>query len=292
MEFAYEEAAIAQEQQQQDGAANPHDERTEQVFHTLEREVEKQYQRTADVIKKLMNDDEYVELQLPLDANLTEKAQSVLNSLDKNLHTVEETAQSYWNQVSQKSFWSSMTGSISGKLNNVVKFVEGDPDNTSTNNKSTTQDSGSRTAAQLWQLSTDQNLYLAYKDQIPDLNIDERTEEIAELLKQDEALRKLMNTIVPTRIKYATFWAIYFSKRDKLLSIEENRRSVLEGYDMKSKLKEELTWDDDDEDYEEVVEITNAEGEVGTRIGTVSRTAMSNKDNAEVAADSDDDEWE
>ncbi|AAS53379.1 AFR008Cp [Eremothecium gossypii ATCC 10895] len=290
MEFAYEEAAIAQ--QEQNDAANPHDERTEQVFHTLERQVEKQYQRTADAIKNLMNDDEYVELQLPLDANLTEKAQSVLNSLDKNLHTVEETAQSYWNQVSQKSFWSSMTGTISGKLNNVVRFVEGGSDDVSTTNKSTARDAGSRTAAQLWQLATDQNLYLAYKDPVPEINIEERTEEIADLLKQDEALRKLMNTIVPTRIKYATFWAIYFSKRDKLLSIEENRRSVLEGYDMKSNLKEELTWDDDDEDYEEVVEITNTKGEVETRIGTVSRTKPLPKDNSESAAESDDDEWE
>ncbi|SCU78305.1 LADA_0A04984g1_1 [Lachancea dasiensis] len=252
MEFFYEEQAIESGNGTSD-VPEAHDNSTEEAFQKFEGSIDKQYQKTAKAVKNLINDEQGLELNLPLDSRLSGRAQGALDSLDKQLHDVENAAQDYWKKMSNNSFWSSMTGSLSSKLEEVVKLSGGNPaSNTGPSglrDRAGTPIAGNRTDAELRLLSSDKSLYLDNADAIDekDFDVDALTSEISELLESNSTLTQTMNSIVPEKISYSRFWCIYFSRKDKILAMEYERKELLKP---KNKEEDTVSWDEDDDEVE------------------------------------------
>ncbi|AET40568.1 Dos2p Ecym_6185 [Eremothecium cymbalariae DBVPG len=298
MDFVYEEVAASEKKEVKVNSTD-HDDKTEEAFEKFEQHVDKQYQRTTDAIKKFLGDDEYIEMNLPLNPKLTEKAQDLLKKLDTNLQTVEHAAQCYWGQISQKSFWSTMTDSLTSGLSNVANIMDDNIINPQHNNSSLSKNddiaaaaaaAGNRTESQLKQLSSDKNIYLDNQDKLPsDFSVGKHTDEISTILKNDLELSTLMSTIVPEKITYRDFWATYFTKRDNVLEMEKNRKELLENLDSDDRMKPEVAWDDEDgDDEEEAIEIVGSEDGIEEPLNL--RSANGSSQN--LASDEDDDEWE
>lgn len=300
MEFFYDEQATSSEKTEADGIR---DKKTEEAFNKLENRIDVQYERTTKAIKKFVGEDGEIELKLPLNSELSDKAQDALKTLDSHLQSVETIAQGYWSKVSGKSFWSSMADSLGSKFDDVVTFKnEKSQESQSTAYRNA---AATRTEAELRQLSSDPEFYLNYKDDFPKtFAADNYTSDITELLAHDEHLRKLMNDIVPEKISYQDFWAIYFSSKEKILAKENIRKEILE---KTLKTDEEIGWDDDEEDSPVVVEKITANEDIppdanlsSTSIAPsdsklaqdMSEPGIDNDDN-EVNDDNDeDDDWE
>lgn len=250
MEFFYEEQAVSNEREH---TPRSHDDKTDEVFHKLEDQVDQQYQKTTDILKKLMDKDD-VQLKWPLDPEVSGKAQNVLHKLDSNLQNVEQLASGYWDKVAKKSFWSSMTDSLGSKLDQVVTLASDSikNPNTSEAKKEVTPviaAAGNRTEAELKKLSTSESLYLDNEEEtVGEFDVDAQTEEISKLLEQDKDLSQLMNRIVPEKIPYESFWKVYFFKKNKILDMESKRKEILKSKKVKLEEDEEFAWDDEDEE--------------------------------------------
>lgn len=248
MEFFYEEQAT-ENGQDLIKADLKSDKNTEKAFHELEGTIDQQYQRTANVLKKLVSDERGIELDIPLESKISERAQVALDSLDSQIQNVEHLAQGYWKKVSTPSFWSSVTDSLGTKFEEVVKLGTVQPTSTTpeaSNVKGATPVAGNRTEAELRRLSSDEDVYLNCKDTLPtNFNVDDHTSEIAALLEANKGLEHLMNSIVPEKVNYHKFWNIYFFKKDEIIEMERKRKKLLE---RKIQENKEVDWDDDEDD--------------------------------------------
>lgn len=291
MEFFYDEQAVANEEP----SSAEHDEKTEEVFHKFESEVTKQYQRTTDALKHMVNEDaQGVKLNLPLDQDASETAQRYLKQLDSNLHNVENLALNYWNKVSDAGFWPSMTSKLGSKLEQIVKI-----DDPASDSRQSAQSAagGNRTEAELKALSTNKAIYLNNESSSEeDFDADAKTSEIAKILEQDKDMAHLMNEIVPAEISYKEFWRIYYQQRQRILDMENKRKNLLAG---KETEEEEVGWDDEDADAaEEEPVIVKKEDTIGEKTSEESKSSSVTKSDAgsnehEEAADEDeDDDWE
>ncbi|CDF90065.1 uncharacterized protein ZBAI_07033 [Zygosaccharomyces bailii ISA1307] len=295
MEFFYDEQALASEQP----STAKHDEKTEEAFNKLEDEVSKQYDKTAQALKKFVAESEDgVKLNLPLDPETSLKAQRYLGQLDSNLQNVEKVAQGYWTKVSNPGFWSSMTNSLSSKLEQVVRVN----DEELNQNASKAVVGGNRTESELRALSTDKSIYLDNKSAAPaSFDVDDKTEEISKILEKDKDLANLMNEIVPQSIPYKDFWNTYFTLRQKIFEMENNRRKILEG--KQDSKDEEIAWDEEEDETEGNEEEGNDKNREEPVIIKKEDTEQQEKkgDNGQEVAeqitrendeDEDDDDWE
>ncbi|SCU99816.1 LANO_0F03818g1_1 [Lachancea nothofagi CBS 11611] len=249
MEFFYEEQAVGNglesAQDQPEG-----DKSTEEAFQKFEGTIDRQYQKTAEVVKKFMNEERSLELNVPLEPHLSERAQVALDSLDHQLHNVENLAQDYWKKVSSNSFWSSMTDSLGSKFGEAVNVNSGkkDQDETPLNSRAkiVTPVAGNRTDAELRLLSSDERVYLNNESSLTEgFDVDKHTSEIAALLESDKVLTQTMNAVVPEKISYSEFWNIFFSRRDNILAMEHKRKKLLE---QKAQDGTPVDWDEEEDD--------------------------------------------
>lgn len=294
MEFFYDEQAVANEET----SGKNHDERTDQVFHKLEDEVSKQYQRTTNVLKQMVKEDEQgVKVNLPLDPEVSETAQRYLKQLDNNLHNVENLALNYWTKVSDAGFWPSVTEKLGSKLEQLVSLDES-PSGPQQSGKGAA--GGNRTEAELRALSTDKSIYLNSKlEYSEEFDADAKTEEIAKILEQDKEMANLMNEVVPAEVSYKDFWRIYFTQRQRILEMEDKRKKLLAGKDSEV---EEVGWDDEEADAtEEEPVIVKKEDTMSVKTSEVKNVAndQGSQENRErprdLVADEDEDEdedWE
>lgn len=107
-----------------------------------------------------------------------------------------------------------------------------------------------RTEAQLHTLHTLQDLYLTDAADAGyaafSVDLDEKTEEIASLLKKHKSLQTLMSQLVPARVSYEEFWKRYYYMYGQIVAQEEKRRRLAEGADG----EDEFDWDDSDDEDE------------------------------------------
>ncbi|CUS21220.1 LAQU0S02e08768g1_1 [Lachancea quebecensis] len=296
MEFFYEEQATGNGEQLVDGELKS-DKNTEKAFQELEGTIDEQYQRTARALKKFVNDERDVELNIPLDSRISEKAQGALDSLDTQLQTVEHLAQGYWKKVSTKSFWSSVTNTLGSKLDEVVKINE--PQSATNRSqtpeaKAATPVAGNRTEAELRMLSSNDKVYLENEDELPDdFKVDEYTADISQLLTENKSLELLMNALVPEKLSYQDFWNIYFLKKDKILEMERKRKELLKKKEEEE--DKEVDWDDEEEETElkKPLEPTNEKGPSKSDIeGQYDKVSEAGVEEEEGDDNDDDDDWE
>lgn len=280
MDFYYEQQTP--QETPHEGTPAPKDEKTNQVFSKFENDLNSAYEKTAEGIKNIMNDNnegDGVQLDLPIDEATSEKAQALLSSLDQNLAKVETMASSYWETVKKPSFWSTISDNLGSQLDKVVKITA---DSLSADGESAASSqvnlniknqtiAGNRTEAELKELSINKQIYLDSKNKQngSKIDIDSKTEEISEILKINKDLDTLMNALVPLEISYVEFWTVYFAKKDEILKREETRKKILtagsngkhgeEQKDAKELQQEEVNWDDDEEDEGEAKEETKTD---------------------------------
>lgn len=250
MEFFYEEQATGNGGQLVEGDLKS-DKDTEKAFQELEGTIDEQYQRTARALKKFVNDERDVKLNIPLDTRISEKAQGALDSLDTQLQNVEHLAQDYWKKVSTKSFWSSVSNTLGSKLDEVVKINDQKSSTVCSQTpdaKATAPVAGNRTEAELRMLSSNDKIYLENEDELPDdFKVDEYTAEISQLLTENKNLELLMNALVPEKLSYQDFWNIFFLKRNRIFEMERKRKELLKKEEEEDK---EIDWDDEEEEPE------------------------------------------
>ncbi|CAB4256586.1 similar to Saccharomyces cerevisiae YDR068W DOS2 Protein of unknown function, green fluorescent protein (GFP)-fusion protein localizes to the cytoplasm [Maudiozyma barnettii] len=239
------------------GTPAPKDEKTNEVFSKFENELSSAYDKTAQSIKTIMNDDdkEDISLNLPIDEATSRKAQEILTSMDENLAKVENMATSYWDTVKTSGFWSNITENLGSQFDKAVQITSESLSTGHTEGNSSTVNTqtiaGNRTEAELSELSTNKEIYLKIgKDKGEYLDIDSKTEEISDILKSNKELEILMNSLVPQQISYVDFWNIYLNKRDEILKREETRKNILTASSQNKKVEEEINWDDEDEHAE------------------------------------------
>lgn len=78
-------------------------------------------------------------------------------------------------------------------------------------------------------------------------NLQDKTEEIAQLLASEEPLRRLHTHLVPAKIPYKEFWENYYYQRYIQEQSNTKRLEILDRVTGKDE-EEELGWGDDDEE--------------------------------------------
>lgn len=108
------------------GEVTGEDVNVNKYFDELEDKVTQQYEKTSNVLKKIVKErDDGIELNLGLDPETSAKAQEYIQKLDENLQSVEKLAQSYWSKMSV-SVSKSVTESLStGKA--AIEKVQKEP---------------------------------------------------------------------------------------------------------------------------------------------------------------------
>lgn len=302
MEFFYDEQAVANE----DALVKGNDGKTEEAFNKLEDELSKQYEKTTSALKNLVEESEDgVKINLPLNSEVSETAQRYLQHFDSNLQSVETLAQNYWTKVANPGFWSTMTGTLGKKLEEVVQ-ISGSPEMKLEDSNKAAQAAvaGNRTDAELRELSINKGIYLEHTMNLDaSFDVDAKTDEIARLLEQDKDLAKLMNGIVPQVITYKDFWNVYFLQKERILDMENKRKRILENNVAEG--EEEVGWDDDVEegevDEDESVIVINEDSTIENRdnlnskteeVAAKMETTGENDGNEDDVDDDDDDDWE
>lgn len=192
-------------------------------------------------------------------ASLSSQANSALDSLDSGLEYVEKQAGKYVSQFS--SFFSSI---VSVEPEETPKDAE--PETLFTNPKFLGGNYGStRFDSELFKLHTTESLLLdSSKDTEEKFDVESKTNEIADLLKQyPDTLEKLMHKLVPVELSYDTFWKRYFRLEDEIRANEQKRKELLSKKEKTEAEDEEgdedddedFTWDDDEEEDDDVVKV-------------------------------------
>ncbi|CCC68513.1 hypothetical protein NCAS_0B04290 [Naumovozyma castellii] len=257
--FFSSQAQSTNKEESNDERNNPVvDAKVNDTFQVFEDGVNRTYELTREKLKDLVHENEDgIELNIPLDESTTEKANYYLKQLDNNLAHVENVASSYWGKfsVAGTGFLSSVSDTLGAQLKELA-IIESGPESESEKAAETNKNivAGNRTEAELKKLSNDKEIYLKNDIDISaegkDLDIDGKTAEISKLLSNDKDLETLMNELVPHTIKYNDFWSIYFIEKGRILDMEEKRRNILQKTSMEVERDEEIGWDDDEEEEE------------------------------------------
>lgn len=190
---------------------------------------------------------------------LSSKTNTYLDELDKELEQVENFAGSYVNRFGQ-FIKESVVVAPPEDEDELIDDAEGELlfNVTDDTKGRAPKVSSTRTEAQLYALHTSPELYLTtaedesfgkFKDEF---KLDSKTEDIANLLKQNVELNKLSTKIVPEKVSYEEFWTRYFFLYDKILKEEVNRKKLLnKENESKDTKAENLQWSDDEEDNED-----------------------------------------
>lgn len=138
-------------------------------------------------------------------------------------------------------------------------------------------------------LSNDKSIYLEFKkdSSYKEINTKDKSDEISSLLKDDKELESLMNEIVPEHISYNEFWTIYFNKKSKVPSMNDDTIIAPKDSDKKDSADNEpIAWGSDEEEEEEDSSVVIVKKE------DISSESIEKASQKESAEDSDEDDWE
>lgn len=128
----------------------------------------------------------------------------------------------------------------------------------------------SRFDAQLRAIQCDANTYVDEPDDVVDynkwlseFNLDEKSEEIEGLIKENGSIDGIYKRVVPNSVEHEVFWSRYFYRVHRLKQAE-NVRAKLVKRAISTEDEEELSWDvDDDDDDDEEEEVKEEVKKVG-----------------------------
>ncbi|MFS8030473.1 putative BSD domain-containing protein [Helianthus anomalus] len=127
----------------------------------------------------------------------------------------------------------------------------------------------SRLDAQIRTIQSDMNTYLNEPEDVVEFNewklgfdVGEKVQEIDDVMKEnDGVVGEIYREIVPARVDESSFWIRYFYRVNKVKKAEEARvrlvKRAIAGED-----DEELSWDVDEDEYEENAEETEKETKI------------------------------
>ena len=144
----------------------------------------------------------------------------------------------------------------------------------------------SRFDAQVRAIQNDVNTYVEEPEDLDDYNkwklgfvLDDKGEEIQDLLEENGAMEGIYNRIVPKKVDQESFWFRYFYRVHRLKQAEDVRASLVKRAIMRED-EEELSWDVEDEDEDDEssreVDAKNAE-----KMGKENRE-LDNKDSEKI----------
>lgn len=250
---------------------------------------------------------------------LTQRAETYIDGLDRELETIENTAGEY------VRIWGN---DLKGFLKNTIRVSPGTSPRRSSFNDSEGEDASpeilfdvpdairnqihsTRLDAQLHALHDSPDPFLAPLDSEPQFqsfassfSIDDHTSVIAEHLDQFPKLRKLMESLVPEKTSYNDFWLKYYYMRRQIDDQEAKRKAVLQRAQAADNDQDEIPWEDDDEDEDEVPAIpaeaakkprSSDDGSydmVSANSSNIDLKRTINKDSEAADEDDDDDDWE
>lgn len=200
---------------------------------------------------------------------LTKRAETYIDGLDRELETIENTAGEY------VQMWGN---DLKGFLKNTVHISPGS--SAGAGRKSSFNDSEGEDASpeilfdvpdairnQIHSTRLDAQLHALHESPDPFLasfegdqefdrfaasfDIKDHTDIIASQLDQFPQLRSLMETVVPEKCSYGDFWVKYYYMRRQIDEQEARRRAVLQRAQAED--EDEVPWDDEDEDDEDNV---------------------------------------
>ncbi|KAG4977609.1 hypothetical protein JHK82_036877 [Glycine max] len=103
-------------------------------------------------------------------------------------------------------------------------------------------------------LQCDVNTYLEEPEDLGNFNewklgfeVNEKSEEIRNLIEENEVVDEIYEKVVPSRIDDESFWSRYFYRLDKLRQAEDTRAKLVKRA-ISGDEEEDLTWDFDDDD--------------------------------------------
>lgn len=115
----------------------------------------------------------------------------------------------------------------------------------------------SRLDAQIRMIQCDMNTYLEEIEDLDDYNewklgfvLDDNVDEIEDLISGNGVIEEIYNEIVPGRVDEEVFWSRYFYRAYKVMKAEEARAKIVKRA-IAGEEEEELSWDVDEDDYEE-----------------------------------------
>ncbi|KAH3663433.1 hypothetical protein WICMUC_005959 [Wickerhamomyces mucosus] len=195
--------------------------------------------------------------------NISEKTNTYLDELDKELEQVENITGGYFNKFTQI-----FTNNIDdGDKDTDVDFIDENEGNllfnvkgNNKNNNGNINITSNRTEAQLIALNSLRDLYLKNDSTSSNFqnfksskfNIESKTDEISQNL-QNNQLSKLFNELVPEKISYEEFWAIYYYNVELIKIQELQRKKLLNKEIINTEQDDNLTWDDDEEEDDDKV---------------------------------------
>ncbi|OVA20101.1 BSD [Macleaya cordata] len=204
-------------------------------------------------------------------ATIREVASRVVKELPVKFEAGTTVAQESLESVGQaiddigSSVWRGTAEIISqGKETLLSADVEGDSsDNQQFTSPSLSSKRYNRFEAQLYGIQSDLNTYCEDPEDLVDFNnwksgfvLGEKSEEIENLLGENEVLERIYTRIVPSEVDDGTFWFRYFYRVYKLKQVEDARANLVKRA-ISGEEEEDLSWDvDDDEEEEE----TNSSG--------------------------------
>ncbi|CBI32321.3 unnamed protein product, partial [Vitis vinifera] len=146
-----------------------------------------------------------------------------------------------------------------GLKHETAAFLDTDTDENAQNhsNQGVISKPFSRFDAQVRAIQNDVNTYVEEPEDLDDYNkwklefvLDDKGEEIQNLLEENGAMEGIYNRIVPKNVDQETFWFRYFYRVYKLKQAEDVRASLVKRAIMRED-EEELSWDVEDEDEDD-----------------------------------------
>ncbi|KAM7462992.1 hypothetical protein LguiA_031113 [Lonicera macranthoides] len=214
--------------------------KSESVIETYRRDLEdfgSGLKKETSVIRQAMK-----ELPARLDAGA--------DVAQKSLELVGEAVDNLGNRV---------TRIIIHQGGNKESILVGDSDKNDTKFSASGQNSKpfNRVDAQIKAIQCDLNTYCEepgdldeYKDWKLGFVLDDKGNEIDELVEENEVVKEIYKEIVPSRVDYEAFWTRYFYRVYKARKAEEVRAQLVKRV-ISGEEEEELTWEVDEDDYEE-----------------------------------------
>lgn len=145
----------------------------------------------------------------------------------------------------------------------------------------------SRFDAQLRAIQCDMNTYLKEPEDLESYNewklvfsMEEKREEIGNLIGENGAVGEMHGMIVPGRVDEESFWSRYFYRVHKLRQAEDARAKLVKRA-ISGGEEEDLTWDFDDEDEEKDGWESKLESISTDNVGNVEVGSVSEKDGAD-----------
>lgn len=115
----------------------------------------------------------------------------------------------------------------------------------------------SRIDAQIRAIQCDMNTYVKEVEDVKEYDewklgfkLGEKSGEIGELIEENESIEEIFNEVVPGMVDEETFWGRYFYRVYKVKKAEEARAKLVKRA-ISGEEEEVLSWDVDDDDYEE-----------------------------------------